>query len=119
MTLTRRLRIALATVACVAIAAPAAFAAGEPKNQWPFTRPVGESSPAALGSHAGLAGEPKNELPFTRTVAGPTVLLRTSDGFDWADAGIGALAAVGLAVVALAGVALRTANGRRPRVTGA
>ncbi len=68
----KRILITLAVLACVA-GLVAATASAEPKNQWPFTRPVsshvaGEivtSIPAA----AVPAGEPKNEAPFVNRVS--------------------------------------------------
>lgn len=91
--------------------------AGEPKNQWPFTRTVSratEASDHANAFGANVAGEPKNETPFVRGISTTPVLVRTSDGFDWGDAGIGAAAVLGLgALGALAGAH------RRPRATSA
>jgi hypothetical protein len=64
--------VALTVVATCALAS-SAFAAGEPKNQLPFTQSVGIAPATALV--AGVrhsvkslhtAGEPKNTLPFTR-----------------------------------------------------
>jgi len=68
----RTIRIALAAFVAAAIAIPAAFGAGEPKNQKPFTRTVGGTVATtrvvrlASGANSPLvAGEPKNEYPFT------------------------------------------------------
>jgi hypothetical protein len=51
----------------------AAASGAEPKNQWPFTRPL-DSRTLALSLDAGVgdslsAGEPKNESPFTARVS--------------------------------------------------
>ncbi|HEY7602881.1 MAG TPA: hypothetical protein VH760_01380 [Gaiellaceae bacterium] len=91
--------------------------AGEPKNQWPFTRTVSRATQAsghANASGANVAGEPKNEGPFVRSISTTPILVRTSDGFDWGDAGIGAAAVLGIGCIALG--ALAGAH-RRPRAT--
>jgi hypothetical protein len=96
--------------------------AGEPKNQLPFTRSVATDRAAAgyaTAVHASIAGEPKNDVPFIRGVSRTPVVVRTRDGFDWGDAGIGAVVVLGLGCVALGGIAVRTASTRRPRATGA
>jgi hypothetical protein len=72
MTFTTTIRIAVTTALVAGAVAPAALAAGEPKNEWPFTGPVAERTTAlALASakptRSGY-GEPKSELPFTRSV---------------------------------------------------
>ena len=50
-----------------------ASAAAEPKNQWPFTRPVSSrvmgETVTAVGAAAVPIGEPKNEPPFTSKVS--------------------------------------------------
>ena len=54
MTFATHIRIAIAAVTCAALAAPAALGAGEPKNDQPFTRQVGdlvERHVAAYGDH--------------------------------------------------------------------
>ena len=66
-------RTAAVGFAATAVFVQAASAAGEPKNQWPFTRPVGNRAPQAathVSSQADpqIQGEPKNEPPFTRPV---------------------------------------------------
>ena len=72
MTATKLLRRAAVVAVGTAILAQTAAAAGEPKNQWPFTRPVGERAPQAATlartASTDVRGEPKNELPFTRAV---------------------------------------------------
>ncbi|HEY0416257.1 MAG TPA: hypothetical protein VGC78_07710 [Gaiellaceae bacterium] len=69
----RKNAVALATTAALLTAATPAFAGGEPKNEWPFTRPVITRTPTDAGintSKADIAprGEAKNEWPFTRRV---------------------------------------------------
>jgi hypothetical protein len=96
--------------------------AGEPKNQWPFTRTVQRGTASSVPTAAvtaDIAGEPKNEAPFVRGISTMPVLVQTSDGFDWSDAGIGAAAALALGCVALGAFALRAGGARRPRATGA
>jgi hypothetical protein len=65
----RQLRSIALAAASGAILAHGAFAAGEPKNEPPFTRPVAARS-LAQASRAPIAspqirGEAKNERPFT------------------------------------------------------
>jgi hypothetical protein len=71
-------RIFHTTIAALAAAtaiAPAALAAGEPKNESPFTRPAhtlrGTQQLATVG-HVSVAqrirGEAKNQAPFTRAL---------------------------------------------------
>jgi hypothetical protein len=146
MTITTKIRIAVAGLVGAAILSPVALAGGEPKNQLPFTRSVAERTPAQVqitaqqvgtgepknqlpftrpvssGSYAesaltGLAsmGEAKNELPFTQSV---TDDVTSGEGFDWADAGIGVAAGVGLAV-ALVGALILAYRGPRGRKIGA
>ncbi len=96
--------------------AQAAVGVGEPKNQWPFTRPIAGSA----GPQASLTlgtGEAKNQQPFTAPVGGATLVAR-STGFDWADAGIGVAAGLGIAA-AVAGGLLLTYRGSRGRRIGA
>jgi hypothetical protein len=121
MTLANTIRTTVAALLAVGTLAPAALSAGEPKNEWPFTRPVAQRAtaqqrPSATIDRSGY-GEPKNELPFTRPVAAAPVVIRSSGGFDWGDAGIGAGATIGIAVAALGVVALRTS--RSPHTRGA
>jgi hypothetical protein len=148
MTFASQLRIAIAAVLCAVVAAPAALAAGEPKNQppftmgdvagrhvaatstsdpagepkneWPFIRPVARetaSSAHATAESAPVASEPKNDAPFIRSVSTAPVLVESSDGFDWSDAGIGAIAALGLGCAALGAYAARGTVSRRTRAT--
>ncbi len=67
----KRLLTALAVLAATAILAAAAGA--EPKNQWPFTRPVSSRVLAQIvttvRAAAVPAGERKNEAPFTNRVS--------------------------------------------------
>ena len=104
MPLFRNAQIAAATVFVALTAVPFALAGGEPKNELPFTRVV--SAPAAP---VRAAGEAKNELPFTRpvtTVPPSLVVVQAPTGFRWVDAAIGAVAALGLVLVAVAATAL-------------
>ena len=67
--------VCLALVA-TAMIAQAAFAGGEPKNQAPFTRHVGDrttqNSNRLVPAASIPQGESKNELPFTRIVGQPS-----------------------------------------------
>ncbi len=67
-----RAKLALITACGIAVCAYAPFAAGEPKNQPPFTRRATTSTlQHASRGVVGVAhtrGEPKNEWPFTRRV---------------------------------------------------
>jgi hypothetical protein len=156
MTTTTTIRVAIATLVAASVAASAALAAGEPKNTWPFTRPVGDrtaaqvhqsqpapstdihgepknewpftrtiperttaEAPASASPNRAGYGEPKNEPPFTRPVSAPPIVVRSSGGFDWGDAGIGAGATLGLVIAAFGALALLAPHGRRPRPTGA
>ena len=70
-------RTAAAGFAATAVLVQAASAGGEPKNQWPFTRPVGNrTTQSATHSVSQLSppiqGEPKNEPPFTRPIQSRT-----------------------------------------------
>ena len=60
----------LAALAAAALIAQGALAGGEPKNEWPFTRPADTRSTQAVrhstSSNPVIQGEPKNEWPFTR-----------------------------------------------------
>ena len=102
---TQILRTSAAGILLMAVLAQAAVAAGEPKNEWPFTRPaVARASQAATHtpetSSPVIQGEPKNELPFTRPVEQPaTIVVRGSSGFSWTDGAIGLLAGLGIATV--------------------
>jgi hypothetical protein len=93
--------------------AASASAGGEPKNQWPFTRPVGDRTTQAAASSSSvqepvIQGEPKNEPPFTRPA---TVIVQSSGGFSWTDAGIGLMAGIGIAA---SGVGLITLARKSP-----
>ena len=63
-----RILITLAVLAAAAVLV-AATASAEPKNQWPFTRPVSTRVLAEVVTSVPAAavptGEPKNEPPFT------------------------------------------------------
>jgi hypothetical protein len=121
MTLANTIRTTVAALVAIGALAPAALSAGEPKNEWPFTRPVAQRVTAQQQSPATIDrsgyGEPKNEPPFTRPVAAAPIVVHSSGGFDWGDAGIGAGGTLGIALAALGAVALRTS--RSPRTTGA
>jgi hypothetical protein len=76
----QRLVAQVALWACLALVAAAmiaqaALAGGEPKNQSPFTRPVGDrttqNSTRLVPGVAAPQGEAKNELPFTRIIGQP------------------------------------------------
>lgn len=122
MLISTRTRTALATLTAAAVVAPVASASGEPKNEWPFTRPVAARVPAQATSSVTPApapvinGEPKNEPPFTQSVAAPSLAIR-SGGFEWADAGVGAAGAIGFVAIAL-GAAVLTSSNRRRRIVG-
>jgi hypothetical protein len=158
MTVTTTIRVAVATLVAAGVVAPAALSAGEPKNEWPFTRPVGDRSSAQVQRQSAPAtslevrgeakdewpftrpvaertpaeasqasatpdrsgyGEAKNEPPFTRPAASPPIVIRSSGGFDWADAGIGAGATLGLVIAAFGAFTLLATHSRRPRPTEA
>jgi hypothetical protein len=101
--------------------APAALAGGEPKNEWPFTRPVtNDRAPAQVATTSSSdvvpQGEPKNEPPFTRPVAeGATIVLRDKNGFAWLDAAVGAIAGLGIALVVVGALTLRLPRRQAPR----
>jgi hypothetical protein len=74
MTITTTIRTLLMVTATAAVLASTALAAGEPKNELPFTRISGAAHVATLAleakhatsrAHAPVA-EAKNVLPFTR-----------------------------------------------------
>ena len=118
MTLSRLLRTTIVSLAGAAILGQSALAGGEPKNQWPFTRPVADRSAQAAAHPAAhhepaIQGEAKNELPFTRRA---TVVVSASDatGFDWTAGGIGAAAGIGLA---LAGTGVVLVSRKSPQTT--
>jgi hypothetical protein len=125
-----RLVVTAAFLLLVASAMSAsAFAGGEPKNEWPFTRHVATRSVQSTGNAAATtvgqgeaknelpftrpvavypdqlgAGEQKNELPFTATVVGEPPA--STSGLDWLDAllvgtVVGSLAIGGSAVLLL------------------
>ena len=71
MTPQHTLRIAFATITCAALAAPAALAGAEPKNELQFTGLVvkqASRSLAATSAQSDLAAEPKSQWPFTRPI---------------------------------------------------
>lgn len=104
-------------------ASQAAPELGERKNEWPFTRPVGGSAVSPVAWSADLSrvgiGEAKNQQPFTQPVLEPSVLVSSSDGFDWGDAGIGVAAGLGFAAIVAGALLLMTHRGARGRKIGA
>jgi hypothetical protein len=103
----------LSAAVAVAAFAPFAAATGEPKNEAPFTHVVQApythvvTAPAMQFGSAPPTGESKSQLPFTRPVAATsstTFVVRRSDGFDWADAAIGAVFALGASAAAVGAV---------------
>lgn len=108
MTRTRVLRSSIITLIGAALFAQVAVAGGEPKNEWPFIRPVTQRSPQ-VATHTtsrvepAIQGEPKNELPFTRPA---TIVVSSGSGFNWTDGGLGAAAGIGIALSAGGLVAL-------------
>jgi hypothetical protein len=85
MTRSHTILTALATAVCAAAAAQTALAGGEPKNVFPFTRPItsvrASAGPALSASALRRAetefqGEPKNEAPFTNPVKGSDAVAR-------------------------------------------
>jgi hypothetical protein len=144
MTATQLARTTAVAFAGAAILAQAALAGGEPKNQWPFTRPVdtrttqaaihnsSTTSPIILGEAKNdwpftravearrvqaaprsasvgsviQRGEPKNEPPFSNPAAPATVIVRTSNGFNWSDGAIGLATGIGIALSGGAALAL-------------
>lgn len=69
-----RAKLAVITACSVAVCAYAQLAAGEPKNQSPFTRHAVNSTVKQAHREvldlARSGGEPKNEWPFIRRVNG-------------------------------------------------
>jgi hypothetical protein len=119
MSFIRTIGLATATVAVVLAIVPIALAGGEPKNERPFTRPAAAQATATtIHSSGGGQGEAKNEAPFTAPVtdSAPTIVVNRADGFDWADAAIGAAAGIGL-VLAAAGAVVLTGIPRTRRAT--
>ena len=111
------LRTSVAALGAAAVLAQTAAAAGEPKNEWPFTRPVAtrttQSSLHQAQANPPIQGEPKNELPFTRPVTVVVSSGGSGAGFGWIDGAIGGAAGFGLAIAG-AGVLLAL-RGRSPR----
>lgn len=125
-------------VIVTAVVAQAALAGGEPKNEWPFTRPVqaravqsvyAAVSPARVAAEAknelpftrrlavtqtgsAASGEAKNDLPFTRSAAA-VVSESSGSGFSWVDAALGLILGVSLTLAAVGGAQL--ARHRVPR----
>lgn len=120
MNVSRTTRIALATISLATAVAPVALAGGEPKNGSPFTRPgLGPASrqlshlPGTTGDRLS-AGEPKSEAPFTQPAPKVTsIVVHAGGGFDWTDAGLGAVAGIGAALAAVGGLTLSRGSRRR------
>ena len=114
MQLTHLIGATAAGLAAVAVIAQGAFAGGEPKNEWPFTRTIAPRSTQAAAHTAAsdpiIQGEPKNEPPFTRPVV---VVANSSSGFSWRDGALGGLGGVGI-TLAGAGALLATRKSPRP-----
>jgi hypothetical protein len=107
--------VVLATLVALVSAVAAGAANAEPKNQWPFTRPVdarilGQSVRAGSTLDVAPVPEAKNEPPFTDRVgirvesSGVGATTGTiaaggghSGGIDWPLVGLGFVAAVTLA----------------------
>jgi hypothetical protein len=115
---TRTIRSIAVTGLAASVLAASAAAGGEPKNEWPFTRQVvARTTQAATFPRPTvepvIQGEPKNEPPFTRPVttgaagtAPATIVIRSSQGFSWADAAIGLAAGIGIAASAAGALSL-------------
>jgi hypothetical protein len=63
-------------------------------------------APRNGASYDGRSPDTKDAASAARQLLSPTVVVASSTGFDWTDAGIGALAGFGLAVVLAAGFSL-------------
>jgi hypothetical protein len=103
----RLLRVTAVGLAAAAILVQSALASGEPKNEWPFTRPVtvpsSQTAASPVARRASIQGEPKNEAPFTRPA---TVVIASSRGFDWTSGAIGGAAGLGVAILGTGGFLL-------------
>jgi hypothetical protein len=68
--------------------------------------------PAAASAHTDFTPRGSQQVPITP----PSVVVQTSNGFDWSDAGIGAAGGLGLSMVALGGgLVLTQRRGRSHR----
>jgi hypothetical protein len=124
---TRHVTSSILLVAVSAVMAHGALAAGEPKNDRPFTRPVADrvsqSASRLAPQHVSLAAEPKNEAPFNRhvivtyrqpsvrgesknmlpfTASAPvgSAVVDSGSGFNWTDALLGVVLGISLSVAA-------------------
>jgi hypothetical protein len=118
VTRSKLLRTTIVSFAGAAVVGQSALAAGEPKNQWPFTRTVATRAAQAAARptaqhQPAIQGEAKNELPFTRPANVVVVANDTATGFDWTAGGIGAAAGLG---VALTGAGALLVTRRSPRM---
>jgi hypothetical protein len=100
------IRIVVLALAMAAVSAPASWADGGqtlivPDLTTEHVSPSAGSQPLIVPAH------PSTEHAGAVAVPPPAVIVRTGGGFDWASAGIGALSAAGLALIALAVVAMR------------
>ncbi len=72
MTAIDRLSITAVIAAVALLFVQMAAGAGEPKNEWPFTRSVTTRAQQSAGptgtASTMIQGEPKNEWPFTRRI---------------------------------------------------
>ena len=109
-----------------ALALPAA-ASARPIDSGPYVAPasqtaaandvtVGRPNEGTYVASVSLRRDGSKAVPFVANVGAPTPSAPSarSDGFDWGDAGIGAGAAFGLAVLAAGAVALRRRSGLEP-----
>ena len=105
------IRILVLALAMAAVSAPASWADGGQTLIVPDLSTEHVSSSAASQPLI-VPVRPGTEHGGAVAVPPPVVIVRTDDGFDWVSAGIGALSAAGLALIAFAAVAMR---GRRMR----
>ena len=111
MTATQLIRSTAVACAGAAILAQVALGGGEPKNQWPFTRPV-DARTTRAATHSSsttepvIQGEAKNEPPFSNPAAPAAVIVRSGNGFSWSAGAIGLAAGIGIALSGGATVAL-------------
>jgi hypothetical protein len=119
-----RTLISLAVLAC-ALAVPAT-ASARPIDSGPYTVSTSQSgvpnlNQATIGHPSATIGRPNegfvpaDHLRYTGPVLDtPSQPIAAGDGFDWGDAGLGAAAAFGLAVLAAGAVVIRRRTGLEP-----